>query len=116
VFTWRLGGLTITMSAERGSARSAAEEIDPGLHALAAELRAALRPMAPPPAFRKELGRELVAAARQRRSVRIVVQRPRDYRRGLLIGAAAVSSAVSVAGLVALLWRHRGRQMAPGTF
>jgi len=111
-----LGGLTITMSGARDPGRLKVEELDPALHSLAAELRAALRPVAPPPAFRRQLGRDLIAAARQRRSVRIVMQRPPNYRRGLLIGAAAVSSAVSVAGLVAILWKRRGGQVAPGTF
>lgn len=115
VFRWTWGGLTISLPAV-GRVGSGVEERDPALHALAMELRAALRPVAPRPAFRARLGRELAAMARRRRSVRIVMQRPPNYRRGLLIGAAAVSSAVSLAGLVALIWRHRGRQVAPGTF
>jgi len=80
---------------------------------LADRLRAALASVAPAASFRQELGRELAAVARERRAPRVVLQRPRNYRRGILIGAAAVSSAVSVAGLVALIWHHRAQQMSP---
>jgi len=89
------------------------EELDLALQALAAELQKALAPVAPRASFRRELGRELAAVARQQRAPRIVLQRPPNYRRGLLIGAAAVSSAVSVAGLVALLWHHRAQRASP---
>lgn len=115
VFVWRLCKLALAMLAAFGLNKGVVEELDPALQALAAELRAALKPVTPPAAFRMQLGRGLATAGRQRRAVRIVVQQPRDYRRGLLIGAAAVSSAVSVAGVVALIRRHRSRQVAPTT-
>ncbi len=93
-------------------AANEADGRDAGLRALAAELSIALAPVAPRAPFRLELGRELAAVARQRQSPRIVLQRPPSYRRGILIGAAAVSSAVSVAGLVALIWRRRIHQVS----
>lgn len=115
VFVWRLCEVALAMLAAFGVKRGVVEEIDPALQALAAELRAALQPVVPPAAFRTQLARGLATAGRQRRAVRIVVQQPRDHWRGLLIGAAAVSSAVSVAGVVALIRRHRSRQVAPTT-
>lgn len=81
------------------------------LDALAVALQGALAPVKPAPSFRCELGRELAAAARQKKSPRVILQRPRNYRRDLLIGAA-VSSAVSVAGLIAFIWHHRARESA----
>ncbi len=84
-------------------------DLPAGLGALASALRDALTPVTPRGSYRRELARDLAATARQRHSPQIVLQRPPDYRRGLLIGAA-VSSAVSVAGLIAILWHQRGHQ------
>ena len=112
MLTWRfVRPMAASTCGERASTAGAGEyEEDPALRAPVAELRATLAPVTPRESFRRELGRELVAVARQRTSPRIILQEPRNYRRGLLIGAAAVSSAVSVAGLVALLWRHRAQE------
>ena len=81
------------------------------VEALSAALQEALAPVKPPAAFRQALARDLVALARQKQSPHIILQRPAGHRREILIGAA-VSSAVSVAGLVALLWHHRVRHPA----
>ncbi len=114
MWAWRAAWLSLTPPAAgagaRASVQAGEDELHPSLRVLAAELRLALAPVAPRASFRSELGRELAAVARQRRAPRIVLQRPPNYRRGLLIGAAAVSSAVSVAGLVALLWHQRAQR------
>lgn len=116
MWAWKVAWLSLATPAAGAEGRAAAQAgedgLDPALRALAAELRTALAPVRPRASFRRELRRELAAVARQRKSPRIVLQRPPDYRRGLLIGAAAVSSAVSVAGLVALLWRQRTQRLS----
>lgn len=81
----------------------------PDEDALTAALSGVLAPAAPPSAFRAELARDLAAVARQKASPQIILQRPPRYRRGFVIGAA-VSSAVSVASLIAFfLNRHSHR-------
>ena len=111
MWAWKLAWLSLAPPpVGRAAAQTGDDGLDPSLRALAAELQAALAPVTPRASFRKDLRRDLAAVARQRRSPRIVLQRPPDYRRGLLIGAAAVSSAVSVAGLVAFFWRQRSQR------
>ncbi len=111
MWAWKVAWLSLAPApAGRAAAQGRDEAPEAALRALAAELQAALAPVAPRASFRRELRRELAAMARQRKSPRIVLQRPPDYRRGLLIGAAAVSSAVSVAGLVAFFWRQRAQR------
>jgi hypothetical protein len=66
-------------------------------------LRRAMVPVDPPAAFVRSLGRELVEASHRQR------QAARRLRRGLIIGAAALGSAVS-AGLVTLLLLRRRSQ------
>ncbi|MDI7275602.1 MAG: hypothetical protein QME94_06455 [Anaerolineae bacterium] len=84
-------------------------EPQPNLGALASELAGLLVPVSPPPTFRDVLARELAAVAQHKKAPEIVLQRPPGHRRGLLIGAM-VSSAVSVAGLIALLWHRHSHQ------
>jgi len=83
-----------------------------GLGALTNELAGLLAPVSPPRPFRDSLGRELAAVARYKSLPEVVVQEPSALRRGLLIGAL-VSSAVSVAGVIALLWRRRTHHETP---
>jgi len=94
-------------------------ELSPGeaayvgpLMEIAERLKETLVPVEPPAAFVRSLGRELVEAARRRHAA---AQR---FRRGILIGAAALGSALSVAGVVTLvLLRRRTRfhpQPSPG--
>ena len=79
---------------------------------LAERVKAALVPVTPSPTFEAELKQELLAAALQR-AVKRHVKQPVPFlrRRGFLIGAAAVGSALSVAGIVAALlwWRYVAR-------
>ena len=82
------------------------------LLALARKVKDALAPVEPDPAFCENLRLSLLAAARQRLVSRLSStksQRPtylfRRHRREILIGAAAVGSVVSVAGIVAY-WIH----------
>jgi hypothetical protein len=76
---------------------------------IAEQVKTTLIPVTPSPAFEAGLKQDLVTAAIQRveeRSNKKQVSLLR--RRGVLIGAAAVGSALSVAGIVAaLLWRQR---------
>ncbi|MBN1956013.1 MAG: hypothetical protein JW900_13315 [Anaerolineae bacterium] len=75
----------------------------PALVELTGRLERAMVPVEPSTAFVRSLGRELIAASR--RSQRAA----RRLRYGLLIGAAALGSAASVAGVVTfLLLRRRG--------
>ena len=85
------------------------EELAP-LLATAGRAKEALAPVRPEPAFREDLRRGLLAAARQRQAQVVVV--PQGGRgRDILIGAAALGSAISVAGLLARLLRsHRGEK------
>lgn len=81
------------------------ELVLPILAEMAERLQRTMMPVEPPTAFVRSLGQELVEAARRRR------ESVHRLRRGLLIGAAALGSAVSVAGVVAvvLLWRRRAQ-------
>ena len=94
-----------------GSPPAPDAESTPAQDALAAALAGVLAPAAPPSTFRADLARDLAAVARQKASPQIILQRPQRYRRSVIIGAA-VSSAVSVAGLIAFLWN---RHSHPGT-
>jgi len=92
------------------------EELAPLLDT-AGRAKEALAPVRPEPTFREDLRRGLLAAARQRRAQVVVV--PQEGRgRDILIGAAALGSAISVAGLLARLLRSRRGEkpqaMAPG--
>ncbi len=82
----------------------------PSVVELTARLRQAMVPVEPSAAFVRSLGRELVAASRRTRRLSPGV------RRGILIGAAALGSVASVAGVltVVLLRRrsHLGRSVA----
>ncbi len=109
-----VSSILAVVHARRGPIRAAAwedDEMPPELGALALELGDVLRPVTPGASFRQELAHDLAATARQKRSPQIVLQRPPRYRRSLLIGAA-VSSAVSVAGLIAVLVHQRNREAA----
>jgi hypothetical protein len=78
---------------------------------IAERVRAKLVPVAPSPAFEAGLRQDLLAAARQRTEEPRV---PFLRRKGIIIGAAAVGSVLSVAGIVAaLLWRQRSIARAP---
>jgi hypothetical protein len=76
---------------------------------IAERVKAALVPVTPSPAFEAGLRQDLLAAAIQR-AIGRSPEKPVPFlrRRGFLIGAAAVGSALSVAGIVAaLVWRQR---------
>jgi hypothetical protein len=87
------------------------------LLALARKVKDALVPVQPDPAFRENLRLSLLAAAHQWSASQLSLraegstksQRPvhlfRRHRKEILIGAAAVGSVVSVAGIVAY-WIH----------
>ncbi|HEY77092.1 MAG TPA: hypothetical protein G4O00_13120 [Thermoflexia bacterium] len=68
---------------------------------IAERLKETLVPVEPPATFVRSLRRELVDAARRRQSA---TQR---LHRGLVIGAAALGSVLSLAGVVALILRRR---------
>ncbi|MBN1179277.1 MAG: hypothetical protein JXD18_08705 [Anaerolineae bacterium] len=70
---------------------------------LAEHLKLAMVPVEPPTAFVRNLGHELLEASRYQQTA------ARRMRRGMVIGAAAVGSALSVAGVVTLIvLRRRG--------
>ncbi len=76
---------------------------------IAERVRAALAPVTPSPAFESGLKQDLLVAAIRRAAERSD-ERSVSFlrRRHVLIGAAAVGSALSVAGIVAaLLWWQR---------
>jgi hypothetical protein len=87
------------------------------LLALARKVKNALAPMEPDPAFCENLRLSLLAAARQRLASRLSLRAEgstksqcpvplfRRHRKEILIGAAALGSVVSVAGIVAY-WIH----------
>ncbi len=78
---------------------------------IAKRVRAILVPVAPSPAFEAGLRQDLLVAAIQRTEEQRV---PFLRRKGVIIGAAAVGSVLSVAGIVAaLLWRQRSIARAP---
>ena len=76
---------------------------------IAERVKATLVPVTPSPAFETGLKQDLVAAAIQRAKEKEERKRVSFLRRrGVLIGAAAVGSVLSVAGIVAaLLLRQR---------
>jgi hypothetical protein len=76
---------------------------------IAERIKATLVPVAPSPAFEAGLKQDLLAAAIKRAEEKEEKRRVSFLRRrGVLIGAAAVGSALSVAGIVAaLLLRQR---------
>lgn len=87
--------------------------------ALARELAALLTPVRPDPQFRDILLDSLLAAARQRQAQERLLSPAVSLTpafnltaRHWAIGAAAVGSVVSVAGLMAYFWRQRERRAA----
>jgi hypothetical protein len=76
---------------------------------IAEQVKAVLVPVTPTPAFEAGLKQDLLAAAIQRAEEQSKKKRVSFLRRrGVLIGAAAIGSVLSVAGIVAaLLWRQR---------
>ena len=100
------------------------------LLAVTRDLTALLTPVRPRPAFREALEAGLVLAARQRYALQTLdisaPVAPWPSREGMsvgalvtigrerrwVVGAAAVGSAVSVAGIVAYFWRQRGQRAA----
>jgi len=80
-----------------------------GLLDLAEQLQGILVPVAPDAHYRRRLHGDLLLEA-QRRQVEEVGSAFQQHRKGILIGAAAVGSVASVAGVViAFVLRHRGR-------
>jgi hypothetical protein len=78
-----------------------------GLLDLAEQLQGILVPVAPEAHFRRRLHGELILAA-QRRQAEPEVSLFQQHRKGILIGAAAIGSVASVAGVViAYVLRHR---------
>ncbi len=75
--------------------------------ALVKKLEEVLVPVEPSPAFVEDLGRRLLAMARQR-SIRLA----RRHRRELLIGAA-LGSLISLAGLYFLHSRAKTQRISP---
>jgi len=82
-----------------------------GLLDLAEEVQGILVPVEPKADFRRRLHGDLVLQAQRRRPVREVSPLV-QHRKGILIGAAALGSVASVAGLViAVVLRHRHREV-----
>ncbi|MCR4405457.1 MAG: hypothetical protein NUW24_00820 [Anaerolineae bacterium] len=77
------------------------EEWEP-LLVVAEKVRASLLPVEPSPAFVQDLHRNLLAMASGKR-----LRTPLSARHGLLIGAAALGSALSVVGIIAYVVRSR---------
>ena len=77
----------------------------------AEKVKEVLGPVEPTPAFCQSLHQDLLAAG-QRRLVGEVPQLARSHRRQILIRAAALGSAVSVAGALAYLIRSRATAKA----
>jgi hypothetical protein len=76
---------------------------------LAEQLQGILVPVAPDAHYRRRLHGDLLLEA-QRRQVETEASIFQQHRKGILIGAAAVGSVASVAGVViAFVLRHRGR-------
>lgn len=98
--------------------------------ALVRDLTALIVPVQPNAAFRDSLEASLLAAARQQSALeKLAIAAPaavhpvdpvwnwreflpESFDRRWVIGAAAVGSAVSVAGVVAYFWRQRERRAA----
>ncbi|MGD1995716.1 MAG: hypothetical protein PVH62_02975 [Anaerolineae bacterium] len=77
------------------------------LMGLAERLKRVMVPVEPSADFVRNLGQELVGAARRQQSA------AKRLRRAIIIGAAALGSALSVAGVVVLiLLRRRGHAQA----
>ncbi len=89
---------------------------------LARELATLIVPVSPATQFRDDLELSLTAAARQQRArlalagydaVDLPVEREGFERRWVIgAAAAAVGSAVSIAGIVAYVWWHRSERVA----
>jgi len=81
---------------------------------IAERIKATLVPVTPAPAFTATLKQDLLAAALQRAEKQRSHPRVSFFRRrGFLLGAAALGSVLSVAGVVAaLLWRQRSMARA----
>jgi hypothetical protein len=98
---------------------------------LARDLAVVLIPAPPSDEFRATLYHSLIASARQQHAHRLLLApRPPDAANGIsermahwvaaapgadrrwVWGAAAVGSAVSLAGLVTFMWRRRGQRAA----
>ena len=77
----------------------------------AEKVKEVLGPVEPAPAFCQSLYKDLLAAG-QRRLVGEVPQLARSHRKQILIRAAALGSAVSVAGALAYLIRSRATAKA----
>lgn len=77
----------------------------------AEKVKEVLGPVEPAPAFCQSLYKELLAAG-QRRLVGEVPELARSHRKQILIRAAAMGSAVSVAGALAYLIRSRATAKA----
>lgn len=98
--------------------------------ALARDLTALIVPVRPRPAFRAHLEDSLLEAARRQRALEQLAISPatetssanttwawrdllgENLDRRWMLGAAAVGSAVSVAGVLAYFWRQRERRAA----
>ncbi len=81
-----------------------------GLLDLAEEVQGILVPVKPKADFRRRLHGDLVLQAQRRRPAQEVSPLV-QHRKGILIGAAALGSVASVAGLViAVVLRHRHRE------
>ncbi len=101
-FLWSLDKVGLGKSAGRSRVVDTADALD----ALAAALQDALAPVTPPSSFREVLADGLADVAENKRSPRVILQRPPDYRRSILIGAI-VSTVVSLAGLITVVWLRR---------
>jgi hypothetical protein len=71
------------------------------LMTIAEQLKETMVPIEPPAAFVLSLGQELREAALQQK------KNARQFRRSIFIGAAALGSVISVAGVVTLIVRRR---------
>ncbi len=91
----------------QGYGQASALEIAGSLDEIEGLLQRTLVPVEPPAAFVHSLGRELVKASR--RSQRLT----KRARRGLIIGAAALGSAASIASVVTLLLLRKRAQSTP---
>jgi hypothetical protein len=91
-----------------GSEPTPAERASVGpLMELAGQVKRAMEAVEPSPSFVRSLGRELVAESRRQQAM------ARRLRRGMVLGAAALGSAISVAGVVTLIVRRKRTQVQP---
>lgn len=97
--------------------RTARHDQIQGLLNLAEQVQGILVPVEPDANFRRRLHGDLILAA-QRRMAEPEVSLLQQHRKGILIGAAAVGSVASVAGVIiafVLRWRHgRATHIATG--